>query len=76
MAGVLGQLALRLMLGRWPDPDELTAFCEGFDANAHGLPPLLRAAAYVPAARTLLNRAMLLSAQRKRHLGQRSAPRR
>ena len=64
LAGALGQLALRLMLGRWPDPDELTAFCEGFDANAHGLPPLLRAAAYVPAARTLLNRAMLLSAQR------------
>ncbi len=64
VAGLLGRFALRLMLGRWPDPDELAAFCDGFDASAHGLPPLLRAAAYVPAARTLLNRAMLLSAQR------------
>ncbi len=64
VSGLLGRFALRLMLGRWPDPDELAAFCDGFDANAHGLPPLLRAAAYVPAARTLLNRAMLLSTQR------------
>ena len=64
VAGLLGRFTLRLMLGRWPDPDELAAFCDGFDANAHGLPPLLRAAAYVPAARTLLNRAMLLSTQR------------
>ena len=64
VAGLLGRFALRLMLGRWPDPDELLAFCNGFDASAHGLPPLLRAVAYVPAARTLLNRAMLLSAQR------------
>ncbi len=64
VAGLLGRFALRLMLGRWPDGDELVAFCDGFDANAHGLPPLLRAVAYVPSARTLLNRAMLLSAQR------------
>ncbi len=64
VAGLLGRFALRLMLGRWPDAEELVAFCDGFDANAHGLPPLLRAVAYVPAARTLLNRAMLLSTQR------------
>ena len=64
LAGLLGRVALRLMLGRWPDPAELLAFREGFDANAHGLPPLLRAVAYVPQARTLLNRAMLLSNQR------------
>ncbi len=52
------------MLGRWSDQDELAAFQHGFHASAHGLPPLLRAVAYVPAAQTLLNRAMLLSAQR------------
>ena len=64
ITGAAGRMVLRLMLGRWPEPDELDGFRAGFDANAHGLPPLLRALAYVPAARTLLNRAMLLSTER------------
>ena len=64
LASVAGRFVLRLMLGRWSNQDELAAFQDGFHASAHGLPPLLRAVAYVPAAQTLLNRAMLLSAQR------------
>ena len=64
VAGAVGRLVLRTMLGRWPDAAELVAFRAGLDAGSHGLPPLLRACAYVPAAGPLLSRSMLLSAQR------------
>ncbi|WP_171034226.1 DUF1232 domain-containing protein [Lichenicoccus roseus] len=65
-----GRFILRLMLGRWPDPPEQQAFLAGLAATGHSLPPLLRAAAYVPAAAPLLGRGMLLSAV----TGQRSRP--
>lgn len=59
---LVGRPMLRLMLGRWPERLEVEAFRAGLNASSHGLPPLLRAAAYVPAASSLLNRSMLLSA--------------
>lgn len=61
-AGMPGRITLRLMIGRWPDFEEQTAFVRGLQATSHALPPLLRAAAYVPAARPLLSRSMLLGA--------------
>ncbi|MGI4958150.1 MAG: YkvA family protein [Janthinobacterium lividum] len=60
--GMPGRLTLRLMIGRWPDAEEQAAFVRGLQATSHALPPLLRAAAYVPAARPLLSRSMLLGA--------------
>lgn len=57
-----GRLLLRSMLGRWPDAPEQAAFVHGLFATSHALPPLLRAAAYVPAARPMLSRSMLLAA--------------
>lgn len=60
--GMLGRITLRLMIGRWPDTEEQVAFVRGLQATSHALPPLLRAAAYVPAARPLLSRSMLLGA--------------
>lgn len=60
--GMAGRLTLRLMIGRWPDAEEQAAFVRGLQATSHALPPLLRAAAYVPAARPLLSRSMLLGA--------------
>ena len=59
---VLGRFVLRLMLGRWPDAAEHQAFLRGLWATSHALPPLLRAAACVPAARVLLSRGVLLHA--------------
>ncbi|NPD67033.1 DUF1232 domain-containing protein [Lichenicola cladoniae] len=61
-AGLPGRITLRLMIGRWPGAEEQAAFVRGLQATSHALPPLLRAAAYVPAARPLLSRSMLLGA--------------
>ncbi len=62
VAGWPGQLVLRTILGRWPDASEQAEFVRGLQATSHALPPLLRAAAYVPAARPMISRSMLLGA--------------
>lgn len=62
LAGALAAPVMRLMLGRWPDRGETEEFRRGLRQNGHGLPPLLRAIAHVPAARGLVNRTMLLAA--------------
>ena len=57
-------IVLRLILGRRASPAECIQFRTGIRASSHGLPPLLRAAAYVPAASSLLGRTLLLSRKR------------
>ncbi len=61
-AGALTRPVLRLMLGRWPERQEVQHFRRGLRHSSAGLPPLLRAIAHVPAARGLVNRTMLLAA--------------
>jgi hypothetical protein len=60
----LAPFVLRLLLGRRATSQERQLFRDGVRANTHSLPPLMRGAAYIPAALPYLSRSVLLGLER------------